>query len=133
MINNSCLVKEKRKTFLSPHVSTLCLFFLISQRHPAAAVQLQGNGDPAGHGGGRFGRSPGRRTDLWHLPQDQVCRRLWEPVLLLPDQVLRPLWRTSFSAIQHSKRERSHLVVQVCLTPLKTTKCRFTPRALFFS
>lgn len=80
-------------------------YFCFFQRYPAAAVQLQGDGDPAGHGGGWLGRPPGRRANLRHLPQDQVRRRLREPVFVLPDQVLRPLWGASLPEIQHGKRE----------------------------
>ena len=50
--------------------------FILFQRHPAAVVQLQGDGDPAGHGGSGLGCSSGRCTNLWHLPQDQIRRWL---------------------------------------------------------
>lgn len=81
-------------------------FIHVFQRHPAAAVQLQGDGDPAGHGGDGVGRSQGWRANLRHLPQDQVRRWLWAPVLVLPDQVLRPLRGKSLPEIQHGERGR---------------------------
>ena len=81
--------------------------FILFQRHPAAVVQLQGDGDPAGHGGSGLGCSSGRCTNLWHLPQDQIRRWLWEPVFLLPDKVLCSLWGASVPAIQHGKRSFS--------------------------
>lgn len=74
-----------------------------SQRDPAAVVQLQGDGDPAGVGGGRLHRPPGRRAHLRHLPQDQVRRRLRPLVLVLPDQVLCPLRRPSLAQVQHGE------------------------------
>lgn len=112
------------------HVSILCYFF---QRYPAAAVQLQGDGDPAGHSGGGLGRSPGRCANLRHLPQDQVRRRLREPVLVLPDQVLCPLWGASVPAIQHGESWvggggslcvnviRQHFLPLIQTYPVKTT------------
>lgn len=75
------------------------LYFCFIQRYPASVVQLQGDGDPASHSVGGLGSSPGRCTDLRHLPQDQICRRLWEPVFVLPDQILCPLWRASLPQI----------------------------------
>lgn len=84
-------------------MSVSCFDFF--QRNPAAVVQLQGDGDPAGHGGSGLG-PPGRRANLRHLPQDQVRRWLREPVFVLPDQVLCPLWGASLPSIQHGKREK---------------------------
>lgn len=92
---------EQTFSFQRHHVSVRFCFF---QGNPAAVVQLQGDGDPAGHGGGRLGRPPGRRADLRYLPQDQVRRRLREPVFVLPDQVLCPLWGASLPEIQHGKK-----------------------------
>lgn len=84
-------------------MSISCFDFF--QRNPAAVVQLQGDGDPASHGGSGLG-PPGWRANLRHLPQDQVRRWLREPVFLLPDQVLCPLWGASLPSIQHGKREK---------------------------
>lgn len=122
----ACCIDEHYQ-FKNNHVSILFCFF---QRYPAAVVQLQGDSDPAGHSGCRLGRSPGRRTDLWHLSQDQVRRWLREPVFLLPDEVLCPLWGPSLPEIEHGKREGCDSTAKFVLTQVNCTYPIVTPHSI---
>lgn len=88
---NECTTNGQSSTFLS----------LPSQNTAPAVWELQTGG--ASHRGwdtASADPAEGRRAHLRYLPQDQVCWRLWPPLLLLPDQILRSLWRASLSALQ---------------------------------
>lgn len=98
---------------------------LPSQRNPAAVDQLQRDGDPTGLGSCGLGHPSGRCTYLWNLPQNQVCRWLWEPVFILPDQVLRSLWGEGVPEVQHGKKNILVWCLSMIYTLYKTPRCSF--------
>lgn len=81
-------------------------FSLLSPQNTAPAVWELQTGGASHRGGDAASADPaeGRRAHLWYLPQDQVCRRLRPPLLLLPDQILRSLWRAGLSALQQCEK-----------------------------
>lgn len=81
-------------------------FSLLSSQNTAPAVWELQTGGASHRGGDAAPADPaeGRCAHLRDLPQDQVCRRLRPPLLLLPDQILRALWRTGLAALQQCEK-----------------------------